>query len=225
MLRDELARIAEDGISDDELARGKGQLRGGLVLGLEDSGARMSRIAKAELLHDELLPIDEVVARIEAVTVDEVPCAREELFARPATLAIVGPDGPVAAEAPSLGWLSVPATSQAVKVAVLGSRGKVGRVICDAIEDADDLELVAEVDAGDDIEALVTAGAQVVVDFTHPDVVMDNLEFCIDHGIHCCRRHHRLRRATGSISSATWLEAVARDAACSSPRTSPSAPS
>src|SRR5688500_1521562 len=46
------------------------------------------------------------------------------------------------------------------------------------------MELVAEVDAGDDINALVEAGASAVVDFTHPDVVMDNLRFCIEHGIH-----------------------------------------
>jgi 4-hydroxy-tetrahydrodipicolinate reductase len=52
------------------------------------------------------------------------------------------------------------------------------------VAEADDLELVAEVDAGDDIDVLVTSGAEMVVDFTHPDVVMDNLEFCIDHGIH-----------------------------------------
>lgn len=71
-----------------------------------------------------------------------------------------------------------------LKVGVLGARGKVGREVCKAVGEADDLELVAEVDAEDDIDALVTSGAQVVVDFTHPDVVMDNLEFCIDHGIH-----------------------------------------
>lgn len=69
-------------------------------------------------------------------------------------------------------------------VGVLGARGKVGSEVCRAVEAAEDMELVAEVDAGDDIEALVSAGAQAVVDFTHPDVVMDNLEFCVDHGIH-----------------------------------------
>ncbi len=69
-------------------------------------------------------------------------------------------------------------------VGVLGARGKVGSEVCRAVEAAADMELVAEVDAGDDIEALVSAGAQAVVDFTHPDVVMDNLEFCIGHGIH-----------------------------------------
>ncbi len=71
-----------------------------------------------------------------------------------------------------------------VKVGVLGARGKVGAEVCRAVEAAADTELVAAVDAGDDVEQLVTAGAQVVVDFTHPDVVMDHLRFCIEHGIH-----------------------------------------
>ncbi|WP_067438289.1 4-hydroxy-tetrahydrodipicolinate reductase [Nocardioides jensenii] len=71
-----------------------------------------------------------------------------------------------------------------MKVGVLGARGKVGAEICTAVEAAEGVELVAAIDAGDDIAGLVAAGAQAVVDFTHPDVVMDNLEFCIDHGIH-----------------------------------------
>ncbi len=70
------------------------------------------------------------------------------------------------------------------RVGVLGARGKVGAEVCRAVDAAEDLELVASVDAGDDIAALVESGAQAVVDFTHPDVVMDNLEFCLDHGIH-----------------------------------------
>lgn len=71
-----------------------------------------------------------------------------------------------------------------IKVGVLGARGKVGSEVCRAVSAAADMELVAQVDADDEIDALVSAGAQAVVDFTHPDVVMDNLEFCIDHGIH-----------------------------------------
>ena len=74
--------------------------------------------------------------------------------------------------------------SELLKVGVLGARGKVGQVVCTAVEAADDLELVARVDAEESVDDLVTGGAEVVVDFTHPDVVMDNLEFCIDHGIH-----------------------------------------
>jgi len=74
--------------------------------------------------------------------------------------------------------------SSLIRVGVLGARGKVGSEVCRAVEAADDLALVAAVDQGDPIDDLVTSGTQVVVDFTHPDVVMDNLEFCIDHGIH-----------------------------------------
>ncbi|HEU4515402.1 MAG TPA: 4-hydroxy-tetrahydrodipicolinate reductase [Nocardioidaceae bacterium] len=71
-----------------------------------------------------------------------------------------------------------------MKVGVLGARGKVGAEVCRAVESAEDMELVAAVDADDSIDELVSAGADAVVDFTHPDVVMDNLEFCVDHGIH-----------------------------------------
>ena len=74
--------------------------------------------------------------------------------------------------------------SERLSVGVLGARGKVGAEVCTAVREAADMELVVEVDAGDDIGVLVEAGAQAVVDFTHPDVVMDNLRFCIEHGIH-----------------------------------------
>ena len=90
-MRTELARVAEDGLSEEELARGKGQLRGGLVLSMEESGTRMSRIAKAELLYDELPGIDEVIRRIDAVTVEDVQILAKELFDQPETLAVVGP--------------------------------------------------------------------------------------------------------------------------------------
>ncbi|MCW2835206.1 MAG: 4-hydroxy-tetrahydrodipicolinate reductase [Nocardioides sp.] len=74
--------------------------------------------------------------------------------------------------------------SEQFRVGVLGARGKVGAEICRAVSAAEDLALVAEIDAGDDIGALLSGDAQAVVDFTHPDVVMDNLAFCIEHGIH-----------------------------------------
>ena len=71
-----------------------------------------------------------------------------------------------------------------MKVGVLGAAGKVGREVCAAVESADDMELVARVDVDDALDDLVAAGVEAVVDFTHPDVVMDNLEFCVRHGIH-----------------------------------------
>ena len=71
-----------------------------------------------------------------------------------------------------------------MRVGVLGARGKVGTEVCRAVEQAPDTELVAALDAGDEVGDLVARGAEAVVDFTHPDVVMDNLRFCIEHGIH-----------------------------------------
>ena len=71
-----------------------------------------------------------------------------------------------------------------MRVAVLGSKGKVGATMVQAVTAADDLSLSAEVDAGDPLSLLTDNETEVVIDFTHPDVVMANLEFLIDHGIH-----------------------------------------
>jgi len=74
--------------------------------------------------------------------------------------------------------------TEPIRVGVLGARGRVGEQICKGVDAADDLDLVAMVDVGDWLFSVADAGAQVVVDFTHPDVVMDNLRFAIDQGIH-----------------------------------------
>ena len=71
-----------------------------------------------------------------------------------------------------------------VRVGVLGARGKVGQAICAAVEAATDLDLVATVDQGDELTTFTDANTQVVVDFTHPDVVMGNLKFLVENGIH-----------------------------------------
>jgi 4-hydroxy-tetrahydrodipicolinate reductase len=70
-----------------------------------------------------------------------------------------------------------------IRVGVLGARGRMGAEVCRAVDAADDLELVAMVDQGDWLFNAADAAAQVVVDFTTPDVVMDNLHWCIDQGI------------------------------------------
>jgi 4-hydroxy-tetrahydrodipicolinate reductase len=72
-----------------------------------------------------------------------------------------------------------------ISVGVLGARGRMGTEVCRAVDAADDLELVAMVDDGEWLFNVADAGAQVVVDFTRPDVVMDNIRFCIDQNIHC----------------------------------------
>jgi 4-hydroxy-tetrahydrodipicolinate reductase len=74
--------------------------------------------------------------------------------------------------------------SEAIRVGVLGARGRMGQQVCRAVDAADDLELVAMVDAGDWLFSVADADSQVLVDFTHPDVVMDNIRFAIDQGIH-----------------------------------------
>ncbi len=88
---DVLAAVARDGLSDAELARGKGQLRGGLVLGLEDPGSWMSRIGKAELHHGAHRTVTEELRRIDAVTADQVAELARKFLRRPVTAAVVGP--------------------------------------------------------------------------------------------------------------------------------------
>ena len=74
--------------------------------------------------------------------------------------------------------------TEPLRVGVLGARGRMGQEVCKAVDAAPDLDLVAMVDAGDWLFSVADAGAQVLVDFTHPDVVMDNVRFAVDQGIH-----------------------------------------
>ncbi|GGX80037.1 4-hydroxy-tetrahydrodipicolinate reductase [Streptomyces hiroshimensis] len=71
-----------------------------------------------------------------------------------------------------------------LRVAVIGAKGRIGSEAVRAVEAAEDMELVAALGRGDGLEALTEAGAQVAVELTHPDSVMDNLEFCVRNGIH-----------------------------------------
>ncbi|GAB3252716.1 M16 family metallopeptidase [Kineosporia babensis] len=90
----ELRRLAADGLPEDELVRAHGQLAGGLVLGLEDTGSRMSRLGKAELVHGEYLGLDRALERIRSVTTQDVQSLADDLASRPLTLAVVGPFDP-----------------------------------------------------------------------------------------------------------------------------------
>jgi predicted Zn-dependent peptidase len=91
LVREQLLLVAERGLSPAELERGKGQVRGGVVLGLEDSGSRMSRLGKADLLHGELVSLDELLARIDAVTLDDVRELAADFLSATPSLAVVGP--------------------------------------------------------------------------------------------------------------------------------------
>jgi predicted Zn-dependent peptidase len=89
--RDEVAKVIAGGLTDEELVRGKGQLRGSIVLGLEDPSSRMSRLGKSELVHPRLEPVEEILAAIEAVTADDVREIAGAVLSQPKALAVVGP--------------------------------------------------------------------------------------------------------------------------------------
>ena len=71
-----------------------------------------------------------------------------------------------------------------LRVSVLGASGRMGSEAVRAVQAADDMELAATVERNDPLDILTEAGTQVAVDLTHPDSVLANVEFCVDHGIH-----------------------------------------
>jgi predicted Zn-dependent peptidase len=87
VIRDELARVTRDGLAPDELLRAKNQMKGSLLLGLETSDSRMSRIAKNEIYFGRDVPLEEVAAGIDAVTNDDILRVSRRLF-RPDALAL-----------------------------------------------------------------------------------------------------------------------------------------
>src|SRR5215469_2115975 len=89
--RDEIAKLIDSGLTDEELDRGKGQLRGSIVLGLEDPSSRMTRLGKSELVYPRLEPVEEILAEIAAVTHDDVREVAAQVLGLPKALAVVGP--------------------------------------------------------------------------------------------------------------------------------------
>jgi len=90
IVREQLDDVAEHGLADIEVARGKGQVKGGLVLGLEDTGSRMSRIGKSELSYGEVLEVGELLARVDAVSPDDVRAVAADVLRQPLCLSVVG---------------------------------------------------------------------------------------------------------------------------------------
>jgi predicted Zn-dependent peptidase len=87
----ELDDVAQGGLSIAEIERGKGQMRGGIVLGLEDSGSRMTRIGKSELCYDDVVGVDQLLQAVDGVSPDQVAAVAEELLHQPRCLTVVGP--------------------------------------------------------------------------------------------------------------------------------------
>ncbi len=87
-----LSDIAEQGVTESELLRARGQIAGSSIMALEDPGARMSRLGRAELVAGEFLGSDEALRRIDAVSRDEIQALARALFAQDLTAVAVGPD-------------------------------------------------------------------------------------------------------------------------------------
>jgi predicted Zn-dependent peptidase len=87
----EFDRLRADGITADELRRAKSSVRGSVALGMEDSGSRMSRIGRSQLLHGEIRPIEDILKQTDDVTLADVRAVIDRLFAAPSCVALVGP--------------------------------------------------------------------------------------------------------------------------------------
>ena len=94
VIRGQMEDVAEKGLLPDELERAQGHMKGSLVLSLEDTPGRMSRVGKSEIGHGEILSVDETLQRIDAVTAEDAARVAAEVLARPMTLTVVGPFGP-----------------------------------------------------------------------------------------------------------------------------------
>jgi predicted Zn-dependent peptidase len=94
VIRGQIEDVAEKGLLPDELERAKGHMKGSLVLSLEDTSGRMSRIGKSEIGRGEILSVDETLQRIDAVESEDAARVAAEVLAQPMTLAVVGPFGP-----------------------------------------------------------------------------------------------------------------------------------
>jgi predicted Zn-dependent peptidase len=91
IVRREMADIATKGLSSEELERAKGHLKGSFVLSLEDTSGRMSRIGRSEISQGEILSVDEVIRRTDAVTLEDAQRVAAAVFERPMALAVIGP--------------------------------------------------------------------------------------------------------------------------------------
>ena len=193
----ELQRLVEDPASEQELVRSRENLKGRVVLGMESTGARMSRLGTSLLHGMPILGVDEMLARIDAVELDDLRELAGELFAPEHMSAVgIGPERERMLEAlEPLGLEARAAANGAdagkarrrrmIRVVVSGAEGRMGRTVCEAVTGAEDMELAGRADPllGTTVEELL-GGADVVVDFTTPDVALQNALACVRAGVH-----------------------------------------
>ncbi len=125
------------------MGRAKGQLRGSLVLGLEDTGSRMSRIGKGELSYGEYLTVEQTLERIDAVTAEEVAAlaaAAAGASRRHRGGRALRAPGRRAGRSGEVIVVAARGTDDPIRVGVLGARGRMGAEVCRAVEAADDMD-------------------------------------------------------------------------------------
>lgn len=88
---DQLERIASEPVTEEELSRAKGQLRGGTVLGMEETSSRMSRLGRAELVRGEFTDISDTLSAVDAVTAEDISRVASRLAASPRAVTVVAP--------------------------------------------------------------------------------------------------------------------------------------
>jgi len=91
ILREQLGDVADGALSEEEFERAKGHMKGSLVLSLEDPAGRMSRLGKSEISHGEILTVNQILQRIEAVTLDDARRVAKRVLSQPLALAMLGP--------------------------------------------------------------------------------------------------------------------------------------
>ena len=128
--------------TEDELARARENVKARVVLGMESTGARMNRLG-ASLLYDlPLLETDEIMERIDAVTLDDLRALTDELWApERLSAAGIGPDEAAFREAAAEVTARGAEVRGVIRVAVAGAAGRMGQTVCAAVEGADDMEL------------------------------------------------------------------------------------
>jgi predicted Zn-dependent peptidase len=91
LIREQLEDVATHGVSDEELERAKGHMAGSLVLSLEDTSGRMSRLGKSEIAGGEILTVNEVLKRVHHVTPEQARHAASKILSQPMAMTVLGP--------------------------------------------------------------------------------------------------------------------------------------
>ena len=182
----ELRRMAAEGVTEEELERARENVKGRTTLSMESTLARMNRLGSSLLMGVPLLSLDELLAAIDAVTLDDVKALAAELF-DPARMSAAGVGGSEDAFREALEPVNPALAGGVIRVGVSGAAGRMGETVCRAVEGADDMELTGRADPalGHGAAPTILGDADVVVDFSQPDTALDNARACLEAGVHC----------------------------------------